>query len=67
MQKRRLRRPIPTLASIIYEGSYQSRIVRDASDEKATAQALLALRVAVTRAVGQTSILTPKHDPCPFL
>lgn len=51
---------------IIYEGSFQ-RILRNGADEKQKAQALLALRVAVTRAMKKTLILTPKKEPCPFV
>jgi DNA helicase II / ATP-dependent DNA helicase PcrA len=51
---------------IVYDGLYQ-RILRNPKDEKAAAQDLLALRVAVTRAIRRASILTPKKYPCPFL
>jgi DNA helicase-2/ATP-dependent DNA helicase PcrA len=52
---------------IIYEGAYQSRILRTNSTDREKAQALLSLRVGVTRAKKFTTILTPKQDPCPFL
>jgi DNA helicase-2/ATP-dependent DNA helicase PcrA len=53
--------------TIIYEGAYQGRIVRAGADERGAAQARLALRVAVTRAMKHATILTPRHDVCPFL
>ncbi|MBV59828.1 MAG: DNA helicase UvrD [Nevskiales bacterium] len=53
-------------AVIIYDGVFQ-RIVRDASNEQACAQARLALRVAVTRAMRHACIVTPRKDPCPLL
>ncbi len=52
---------------IIYEGSHQGRIVRPGATEKDVAQARLALRVAVTRAMKHVTIMTPKHDVCMFL
>ena len=52
---------------IIYEGSFQGRIVRDNVNKREGAQALLLLRVGVTRAEQFTSILTPLRKPCPFL
>ncbi len=54
---------------IIYEGAtkYQDRIVRPGSDSKAVAQSQLLLRVAVTRAMKQVHILTPRTNPCPLL
>lgn len=52
---------------IIYEGSHQGRIVRVNATENEVAQARLALRVAVTRAMKCTTILSPKHDVCRFL
>ena len=51
---------------VIYDGLYH-RILRNPKDDKAAAQDLLALRVAVTRAMRRASILTPKKNPCPFL
>jgi DNA helicase II / ATP-dependent DNA helicase PcrA len=52
---------------IIYEGSHQGRIVRMNASDKEMAQSRLALRVAVTRAMKHTTILTPSHDACRFL
>lgn len=52
---------------IIYEGSHQGRILRTNGDERDISQARLALRVAVTRAMKRTTILTPKSNVCPFL
>jgi DNA helicase-2/ATP-dependent DNA helicase PcrA len=51
---------------IIYEGSFQ-RILWSGANGNQKAQALLALRVAVTRAMKKTVILTPQKEPCPFL
>ncbi|QIL80935.1 ATP-dependent helicase [Diaphorobacter sp. HDW4A] len=52
---------------IVYEGSHQGRILRGNATEREGAQALLALRVAVTRAMKRATILTPSNDRCPFL
>lgn len=52
---------------IVYEGSHQGRIVRANASERDIAQARLALRVAVTRAMKRATILTPKNDVCGFL
>jgi len=52
---------------IVYEGSHQGRIVRTNASERDIAQARLALRVAVTRAMKRATILTPKNDVCGFL
>lgn len=52
---------------IVYEGSHQGRIAHINLSEEDVAQARLALRVAVTRAIERTIILTPKHDVCRFL
>ena len=49
---------------IVYEGRYQNRIV---SKPERRGQAILNLRVAVTRAKEHTYILTPSDDPCPLL
>ncbi len=52
---------------IVYEGSHQGKILRGNATEREGAQALLALRVAVTRAMKRATILTPSNDRCPFL
>lgn len=52
---------------IIYEDSHQGRIARVNANERELAQARLTLRVGVTRARQRATILTPRHDPCPFL
>lgn len=52
---------------IIYEGSHQGKILRGSATEREKAQALLALRVAVTRSMKFTTIMTPANDPCLFL
>jgi DNA helicase II / ATP-dependent DNA helicase PcrA len=52
---------------IIYEGSYQGRIIRVNATDREIAQARLALRVAVTRAMRRVTILTPSREPCKFL
>lgn len=52
---------------IVYEGCHQGRIVGFKASDKDAAQARLKLRVAVTRAVKHTTILTPKNDACCFL
>lgn len=49
---------------IVYEQTYQNRIVRDNSNMD---QARLNLRVAVTRAREKALILTPDWEPCPLL
>jgi DNA helicase-2/ATP-dependent DNA helicase PcrA len=51
----------------IYETSYQGRIVRADAPANEVAQARLALRVAATRAMSRTTILSPKNDMCVFL
>ncbi len=51
-------------AVIIYEGRYQNRII---SKPERREQAILNLRVAVTRAKEHTYILTPEDDPCSLL
>jgi DNA helicase II / ATP-dependent DNA helicase PcrA len=52
---------------VIYEGSHQGKILRGNATELEKGQALLALRVAVTRAMRRTTILTPANDRCSFL
>jgi DNA helicase II / ATP-dependent DNA helicase PcrA len=52
---------------IVYEGSHQGKILRSNASERDRAQALLALRVAVTRAMKRATLLTPANDRCPFL
>lgn len=52
---------------LIYEGAYQGRIVRANASAREVAQARLSLRVAVTRAMKRTTLLTPQSDPCTFL
>lgn len=49
---------------IVYEGCHQGRIVHSKASDRDTAQARLALRVAVTRAMKHATILTPKNDAC---
>jgi DNA helicase-2/ATP-dependent DNA helicase PcrA len=51
----------------IYETNHQGRIVRSNASPNEIAQAQLALRVAVTRAMKRTTILSPKNDMCVFL
>jgi len=51
----------------IYEGSHQGRILRAKASPDDIAQARLALRIAVTRAMRRSTILTPKSDVCAFL
>ncbi|RYD85977.1 MAG: ATP-dependent helicase [Verrucomicrobiaceae bacterium] len=52
---------------IIYEGTFSGRIVVANADAKRIAQSRLALRVAVTRAIRRTTIVTPQRDGCQFL
>lgn len=52
---------------VIYEGTHNGKIIWAGADESKTAQALLTLRVGVTRAMQRASILTPASGPCPFL
>lgn len=51
----------------IFEGRHRGRIVRSNATERDVAQARLALRVGVTRAMQRATILTPSNDPCAFL
>lgn len=52
---------------VIYEGTYTGRIVAANADARRIAQSRLALRVAVTRAIRRTTIVTPQRDGCQFL
>lgn len=52
---------------IIFEGIHQGKFLYAKSNESERAQARLALRVAVTRAMKRATILTPQQEPCPFL
>ncbi|MFG0548845.1 UvrD-helicase domain-containing protein [Pseudomonas sp. yb_9] len=52
---------------LIYEGRYAGRIVPANADTSRQSQALLALRVAVTRAMKRATILTPSGDRSIFL
>lgn len=51
---------------VIFEGRHSGRLVRTDS-EKAKAQSILTLRVAVTRAMRRTTIVTPNDKRCPLL
>lgn len=52
---------------VIYEGTFSGRIVAANADARRIAQSRLALRVAVTRAIRRTTIVTPQRDGCQFL
>jgi DNA helicase-2/ATP-dependent DNA helicase PcrA len=52
---------------LVYERSHHGRIVRADATPNDVAQARLALRVAITRAMKRATILTPKNDVCVFL
>jgi DNA helicase-2/ATP-dependent DNA helicase PcrA len=52
---------------IVYEGSHKGKFLRKNATEREEAQALLALRVAVTRAMNHVTILTPSNDRSRFL
>lgn len=52
---------------IIYEGVFNSRLVRDKDDENEMYKSRLLLRVAVTRAMKHATILTPAIDRCILL
>lgn len=52
---------------VIFEGSHQGRFLRSNATDREKGQSLLALRVAVTRAMKKATILTPSNDRCPFL
>lgn len=51
----------------IFDGFMQGNILRSQATPNERRQALMALRVAVTRAKRRTMILTPALTPCPFL
>lgn len=51
----------------IYETNHQGRFLRANAQANEIAQARLALRVAATRAISRTTILSPKNDVCVFL
>lgn len=52
---------------LVYEGSHHGRIVRADANPNDVAQARLALRVAVTRAMKRATILTLKNAVCVLL
>ncbi len=52
--------------TIIYEGSFQGKFVRDPEDENVVAQSRLLMRVAATRAEQRVHILTPSRNPSPL-
>ena len=52
---------------VIYEGTFSGRIVAANADARRIAQSRLALRVAVTRAICRTTIVTPLRNGCAFL
>jgi DNA helicase-2/ATP-dependent DNA helicase PcrA len=52
---------------IVYEGTHSGKIVWPNATDREKQQALLALRVAVTRATHRATIMTPAGDVCPFL
>ena len=52
---------------IIYEGLHAGRIAITGKGENVLNQSRLALRVAVTRAMKRTTIITPSEKNCPFL
>jgi DNA helicase-2/ATP-dependent DNA helicase PcrA len=49
---------------LLYEDPYQGRYVRLNATANDIAQARLALRVGVTRAMFRSLILTPRNEPC---
>lgn len=52
---------------VAYEGVHNARFKPAKATDREIAQARLALRVAVTRAMNHASVLTPKSDPSPLL
>jgi DNA helicase-2/ATP-dependent DNA helicase PcrA len=52
---------------IIYEDNHQARIERFSPTSEDTARSRLLLRVGVTRAMQNTTILTPQSNPCRLL
>lgn len=52
---------------VIYEGTFSGRIVAANADDRRISQSRLALRVAVTRAIRRTTIVTPQSNGCVLL
>lgn len=52
---------------LIFEEAKSNRLVREKATANEVAQSTLVLRVGVTRAKRQTTILTPRWAPCPLL
>lgn len=52
---------------IVYEGRHHGKLLKRDADLRETQQARLSLRVAVTRAKYNATILTPSDDLCRFL
>lgn len=52
---------------LIFEEAKSNRLVRENATVKDVAQSTLVLRVGVTRAKRQTTVLTPRWAPCPLL
>lgn len=52
---------------VIYEGQFQGKIVNKMHGIKSIEQSRLSLRVGVTRARQNVTIVTPARDICPFL
>lgn len=53
--------------SLLFEGAFQGRFVRDKTNNRDVAKARLLLRVGVTRSKRRTTILTPSVDGCPLI